>query len=185
MAEALFALGVAANIVQFVDFTAKVISTGYHTGKSRYGGLGGIELIGNVNDDLRSVVNGLEQSLKIEQREQPTQNKEELLVLAEQCRDVATELFTVLESLKIHAHAKVAEEVKGSRWGKSKEKWYGWQNFRTALRTVWKEDKIKELENRVDAFRQQLVLRILVSFRYVHTPRNGGSFYLHIKKVLK
>jgi hypothetical protein len=166
MGEVLVAFGVAANIVQFIDFTAKVISTGYHTRATRYGGLAGIELIQNVNDDLRSAVEGLEQSLKLEQGEKPTQNKKELLLLAEQCREVAAELFAVLESLKMHAKSR--QEVTGRGKKKEKEKWYGWQNFRATLGTVWKEDRIKTLENQVDAFRQQLVLRILVSFRYVH-----------------
>jgi hypothetical protein len=133
----------------------------------------GIELIRNVNDDLRSTVDDLERSLKEEQPEQPTQNKKELLLLAEQCRDVANELFAVLEPLKVYAKSKdielKAESKSKDRWYKRTSsfpvEWYGWQNFRTALRTVWKEDQIKLLENKVDAFRQQLILRILVSFR--------------------
>jgi hypothetical protein len=105
VAEALLAFGVAANIVQFIDFTAKVISIGYYTGASRYGGLNGIDLVRNVNDDLRNTVNRLERSLKREQRDNnPTENQKELLNLAEQCRDVAAELFMALESLKVRAN---------------------------------------------------------------------------------
>jgi hypothetical protein len=166
MAEALLAFGVAANIVQFIDFTAKVICVGYHTGASRYGGLNGIDLVRNVNDDFRIMVDRLEKSLKMEQRNNnPTENQKELLNLAEQCRDVAAELFVALESLKLRARERSEAKTAGRK--AKTERWQGWENFRTALKIVWKEDEIKLLEEKVDAFRQQLVVRILVSLRYV------------------
>ena len=178
MAEALVALGLATNIVQFIDFASKVIATAYQTRSSKYNGLPGIDLIRNVNDDLRSTVHGLEKSLRKEQeREELSENQRELLLLAGQCKDIATELFAVLKPLKVHAKAKEAEinaEMKKKEtWYRLKSEtsfpvhWHGWQNFRIALRTLWKEDQIKTLEDKVNTFRQQLILRVLVSFRYV------------------
>ena len=40
-----------------------------------------------------------------------------------------------------------------------------WRSFRVALKTVWGESKIKNLQVRLDEARQELIVRILMSFR--------------------
>jgi len=171
MAEAILAFGVAANIVAFVDFTAKVIASG----KSKYGALSDLKLIENVNNDLRSTLRNLERSIQEQQLTNPTENQLELLSLAEQCSVVANDLFTVLNSLevqetKVYHNWKAEEGETTSLWGswrkaKAQPLLVKWPNFRSALKAVWKEDEVKALEQRLDMFRQQLVLRILVTLR--------------------
>ena len=173
MAEAILAFGVAANIVGFIDFTAKVIASG----KSKYGALSDLNLIKNVNNDLRSTLRNLEKSIQEQQVTNPTENQRELLSLAGQCSLVATDLFTVLDSLevqetKVYESWKVQEDEPTSLWGswrktKTQHLLVKWPNFRSALKAVWKEDEVKALEHRLDMFRQQLVLRILVTLRWV------------------
>jgi uncharacterized protein Yka (UPF0111/DUF47 family) len=152
MAEALLAFGVAANVVQFIDFTTKVLSTTYRIGQEGNKNLGENRMIQMVNDDLLKSVKNLNKSLKLQESHTLTENEGELMQLAERCKDIASELFSALDSLKSHRE----------HYGRKREKW---QNFRIALKTVWKEEHIRRLEGRVDAFRGQLTMRILISLR--------------------
>jgi hypothetical protein len=152
MAEALLAFGVASNVVQFIDFTTKVLSTTYRIGQAGYKNLTDNEMIHMVNNDLLRSVENLEKSVDVQGSQMPTENDRELIQLARQCKDVASELFSALESLR-------SPQFHSSR---RREKW---QNFRTALKTVWKEEHIRKLEERVDTFRQQLTIHILISLR--------------------
>ena len=164
MAEALLAFGIAANIVTFVDFTSKIIGAG----TTKYGGFSDVNLIETVNSDLRSTIQALEKSIREQQNQSPTQNQLELLNLAEQCSIVAAELFAVLNSLKVQVTVQVRSDnsIPGwSSWKKTRPVQAKWQNFRAALKEVWKDNEIRALEDRLDKFRQQLVLHILVALR--------------------
>jgi hypothetical protein len=40
-----------------------------------------------------------------------------------------------------------------------------WKTFRSALKSVWRENKIEALQRRLGEFREELIIRILMSFR--------------------
>ena len=80
-------------------------------------------------------------------KQEASPNDIQLQRLAEQCRDICLELLSALEKLKVSGHS-----------GK-------WSSFRTALKAVWKEKKITGLQNKLSEFRQELIVRILVTFR--------------------
>jgi hypothetical protein len=170
MAEALAAFAIAANVVQFIDFTAKIISTGYRASKSKPTGNDWTE---TLTDDLLGVSAVLKAPIAKEKGHEITENERELVELAGKCAEVASELLSTLEALSLREEPVKSQGNKGTRLERRKP---AWRDFRTALKTVWSEDKIIALEKRVDSFRQQLVLRILVSFRYVSLALTSPSF---------
>ena len=145
MAEALAALGLAANIVQFIDFGGRILSEGYRLHKSKVSPSKNEELE-SIALDLKKLHNEL-QSPESEISQAPTPNDIQLQRLAEQCRDVCLELLAALEKMK-------SVDPSGK-----------WRSFRVALTTVWGESKIKSLQGRLDESRQELIVRILMSFR--------------------
>ena len=146
MAEAVAALGVAANVVQFIDFSGKILSEGYRLHKSKRVSSSKNEELENIALDLEKLRDEL-QSQEDETAQVPTPNDIQLHRLAEQCRDICLELLGALEALKVI-----------DKPGK-------WKSFRAALKTVWAESKIKSLQDRLDEARQELIVRILMSFR--------------------
>ena len=77
------------------------------------------------------------------------EEERELLRLAEASRVVSEQLSHALETVK----------ARNPMPGK-------WKNFRTALKHCWSQDKIEELEVRVDGLRKQLNIQLLVTVRY-------------------
>jgi hypothetical protein len=150
MAESILFFGIAANVVQFVDFSSKVLSASYKLYKDEYG-LNGLEETRElevITKSLHKIIEGLESSLQQEDlKQKATQNELDLRELAKHCREIAEELLAAVGKLK----------VKGKP-GK-------WNSFRAALKTLWDEDKIEAIQKRLDRFRQELVVHILVSLR--------------------
>ena len=148
MAESILAFGIAANIITFIDFSYKVFSTGYGlyvfgSSKSREH-----QMLKHVTDDLHRVTENLEESLQQEQLNDSLSIDEiELQRLAEQCKVICLELKEALQELEVY------------------DPKHKWNTFLVALRSIWKEDKIKDLQNNVEQFRQQLIIHLLGSFR--------------------
>lgn len=146
MAEAVAALGVAATIVQFIDFSGRILSEGYRLHRSK-------RVSPSKNEELECIaldLHKLHDELQCQENktyQAPTPNDIQLQRLAEQCRDVCLELLEALEKMKTVDPA-----------GK-------WRSFRIALKTVWGESNIKSLQVRLDEARQELIVRILMSFR--------------------
>ena len=123
----MLAFGIAANVIQFIDFSNKVLSTTYRLGKAGHDGLQENQTTETIISDLRKVTHGLKDSLRQEEETQKlTQNENDLQHLTEQCRDVALELLAVVEKLKVQ--------------GKSRK----WKTFRAALRMYGKKTRLKD-----------------------------------------
>ena len=146
MAEALAAFSIAANVVQFIDFSGKILSEGYRLHKSTRVGPSKNEELEIIALDLHKLRDEL-QSQQEEKGQTLTPNDIQLQRLANQCRGICLELLGALETLKVV-----------DKLGK-------WESFRAALKTVWAESKIKSLQDRLDEARQELIVRILMSFR--------------------
>ncbi|KAH7403119.1 hypothetical protein BKA64DRAFT_573567, partial [Cadophora sp. MPI-SDFR-AT-0126] len=146
MAEAFAAFSVAANVVTFVEFGTKIFSAGYRLHKSARGDLDGNEADGNITADLSKVIDDLERSITFSStHRQLTSNEQGLLELAKQCKTAAAKLLVALGTLKFQG-----------KHGK-------WNTIRAALKAVWKETEIEEMQMSIDRFRQQLIVRILAS----------------------
>ena len=144
MAESLLVFGVAANVIQFVDFGAKILSKRHQVRSSRKN-----HELDYVTKDLQRLTKGLDSALEEEKtRGNLSANDLALQNLAVQCRSVCNEL--------LEATGKVIHAGQPSTWA----------SFRVALMSVWSERDIEDMKIRIDNFRQELILRSLVSLRY-------------------
>ncbi|KAL8784506.1 MAG: hypothetical protein Q9195_009016 [Heterodermia aff. obscurata] len=143
MAEHLLAFGIAANIIQFIDFSSKLFSTAYQIHESRNTITHKNQELETITNDLRKITGDLDGTLNKDHTGQHlslSPNDLQLQQLATQCRSVCVELSEAVEKLKIH--------------GKSS----GWTTLRVALKSVWSERSIEDLQRRIEHFRQELIL---------------------------
>jgi hypothetical protein len=142
------ALGLAGNLVQFVDFLYKLLSES----KSLYASSSGVSAENVILETVAKDLSLLSAKLAtppsggLVQR-RSSQAGEELRILASLCQDVTKQLLGALEELKI----------------KSPDK--RWKSFLQALKTVWRKEKIEELAKRVDRAQRQLNTRLLAMMR--------------------
>jgi hypothetical protein len=142
--EAVVAFGLAANILQFVEFTGQLISSAQEL--SRQGAKTKYLELESVAKELRRLADGIgplpaKSDMKSGQPEAP----DALQRLASRCIEITNELLAVLDSLKLH---------KGST---------KWKSFRQALNSVWKTNQIKDLEDRMERISQALHKEIMTS----------------------
>lgn len=148
--EAFAALGLAGNIVQFVDFSCKLFSNAQEIYSSASGSSDRVAdaafIVSNLNDLCKRLqerpplvassgagsVGALSSSLDL---------------LANKCRDVALELMGLLDRIR------------------TREPQSRWESFKVALRTVMREDEIKALEKRLEDYRRQIIATLEVMQR--------------------
>jgi hypothetical protein len=146
MVEAVAAFSLAANVVQFVDFASKV-TTNFWTFYKATSSSAGDDTpdIETINSDLQNVLKELHTSLAATY----SSSKNDLIQLVQECQKVATELANVLQPLIKARSANLGKRVA----------------LKSAFKAVWKEDDIHSLKQRLDHFRGQLTLRLLISLR--------------------
>ena len=144
------ALGVAGNVITLVELGAKIFSTSREVfQKGQVEEYFDLELvvknIRNISQDLEASLQSTESSAK------SAQSEHEVILrrLAERIQEICQEISQVLT--KIH--------IKG-RQNK-------WSSLRAAIRTIWNEDRINALRKRLDEIRQELIVSVLLSFRWV------------------
>ncbi|OTB16307.1 hypothetical protein K445DRAFT_351197, partial [Daldinia sp. EC12] len=137
------AIGLAGNIITFVDFGFGLISTA----KSIYNSKSGASA---DNEDLYSMAERLQQltmELKGPRPIVSSQQDRRLYDVAIECEDVSVELSKFLDKLK-------AKDPRSKRHA-----------LKTALRNWWKNDQKSELEKRLDRCKEQLSLELLSSMK--------------------
>lgn len=139
MAESLAAVGLAGNIVQFISFSAELVSKTRDIHKSGSGVSGDVVDLDSVSNSLRSLIRPI-----LNQGNVSTQ----LQQIAERCHDVADELLEATAELKYDSNL--------SNKGPTK-----WQSFRKALKCIWKKDQIDALKMRLQLLRDQLSLHLV------------------------
>ena len=128
--ESLAALSLAGNIVQFVDFGCRLFS------KSRelYGSSDGI-LAENVElEDIANSLTALSKGLKVgsSQTQKESIDYITLRSLAKDCESIATALLEALRELKVKDPQKKL------------------QCFRTALKRIWRSERIENVSKRLE-----------------------------------
>lgn len=102
---------------------------------------------------LQAIAHDLNDSLQLSYNEEDKEHQGTLDAsirdLGRQCQHVGPELLAALAKLR-----GTGERSK-------------WTSLRQALLTVWKQSEIDSLEKRLDGYRQQLTLQLLVSLRYL------------------
>ena len=150
MAE-MAALGLAANIIQLINFSADLISKGHEIYKSADGTLVEhleLQAITEHFQELNMQLSNGRPKLWPRFKGAPDAKTEKRLQeLCASCMEVTGPLVDVLERLKAD--------------GKHK----GWNSFRQALNSIWSQEDIQSLSRRLEAFRRQIDTTLLVIIR--------------------
>jgi N-terminal domain on NACHT_NTPase and P-loop NTPases len=146
--DPLSALALASAVVQFVDFSSKLISKF----RELYTSGGALPENGDLEQTTENLSNLSETLATAHQPKSHTTSisKDELAVqkLAFSCQEVASELLALLRDLKLQGtHQKL-------------------QSFRQAWRSMHKTNKIEYFKNKLDRLQKQLNSRLLAIMRF-------------------
>lgn len=135
------AIGLAANILHFIEFTCGLVADAKEIYHSATGATA-------ENIELQTIAESLSQlssslSSRGEYEGHPA-STHEISTLAASCKAVADELLSAIKDLQVKdgAHRR-------------------WQSFRQALRTIWKKDDITKFQQRLELYRSHLSIHIL------------------------
>lgn len=148
--EPLTILGAVSSIVNLVEFSARILSTGVEIYKSSSGALSENVTLEQVTKDLLALSHSLDRSMETETWEfTDPENDRAIKLLCKSSNRVAGELLIWLEHLKYH--------------GKQKP----WNIARQSLRAVMGKSKTEHLVQTMNEIKQQLDLRLSTSLRYI------------------
>jgi hypothetical protein len=131
------AIGFAASILTFVDFSWNLITGTYEVYKSSTGTTSETAHISTVIGDLQEVSEGLNSDV-----EGKTTHEKYLCKLAGQCNHLSKDLLKILGKLEV--------TEKDSKWQSLKVKWAGMR----------KEKEVASIEKRLDRYRSQILIRL-------------------------
>lgn len=144
----LAAIGLAGNIVQFIDFGAKLLSKASQIRKD--GSTAENIHLGAVTKDLARYADSLSSAILSQPREKHILGEDEtaLYEICDGCLQVAHELETALAALQSNGSV-----------GK-------WKSFRQALKSICGKSRVTELRDRLSLYSSQMDRRVLASMRY-------------------
>jgi hypothetical protein len=141
------AIGLAGSIVQFVSFSHEFVSLGKEIYKSSAGAREQSIELDTMIQDLSTIHESLLQSWSTDPNRRSKQENN-IAILVTQCEPIYTELQGVLAGLQVQGdHRK-------------------WKSFCKALKSVWKEDQISNLEKRLHRLQQQIDSHLITDIRY-------------------
>ena len=149
--EPLSALVIASTVVQMVDFGAKLFSKSVELYKSAESSLPTNVELSSIVEDLSQISASLA-ATGILKNEELTEDEVALNKLASRCNILANELISDLLRLAVQNPQRK------------------WESVYKAVKAVWKEKKIHEIQERLNAFRSELTLRLVAILKYV-APR--------------
>jgi hypothetical protein len=156
--DPLSALSVAACVVQFVDFAAKIVSKGRDIYSSPDGVLEENSFAETVTIRLKEKANTVETSLRsadtitirsMKARSIAEARDEQLKVITKDCSELCQALLDKLAGLKV---------PKGSEHRR-------WKSFRQALKTVWSKQEIENIAGKLKALRSELDSEVMEALR--------------------
>jgi hypothetical protein len=150
MAEAIAALSLASSILQVIDFGSKFASTAWKIYKAGHHSLEGLDEVsslrvinvnlGDVLRDIRTQPGGADPA---------SESNQGIVNLAKECAKLVEELLQSLNKLGLGDAARKRDAL------------------RAAFKLTWKGEEIRALQARLNDFRSQLTLGLLVSMRSV------------------
>jgi hypothetical protein len=145
------AFGLAASVVQFIDFAESLLRETYYIYKSATN-TGDTKInfdIMTVTTSLRTLNEDLLSALDqgVVDGSAMSKSEQEISKICKHCTELADQLLSKLERLRV--------QKQDDLWG----------NFRKALQTVWSKKEIDALEKRLADFRMQIMLQINASLR--------------------
>lgn len=147
--EALAAIGLVGNIVQFIGFSGKLISKSVQLHHSSNGAL-------QENVDIENAAKHLLQLNRKLKEAAISVDDGALQTLCLCCRESAIDLLEALDKIKVK--------------GKQQQKW---ESVRKALRSVWSREEVKELEQRLGKIKDDLNFHVVVGLRQVISRRDA------------
>ncbi|KAF2730459.1 hypothetical protein EJ04DRAFT_46187 [Polyplosphaeria fusca] len=161
--EALAALGVASNVIQFVDFTSKVISKGVKIYRARP------DPKARAVDQLQDAsVTDSHNQVFLEQMtidfDQHNRNLTTALRMHASNVDLCAAdrgVLRMCDECTVHVSALI-RALRSLHSSKASV----WSSFITALKTVWSESQIEDLRRLLDTARQQMSLYLLAAVRH-------------------
>lgn len=153
MAEAVAAFGVAANVIQFIDFGCKLMTRlwqFYKSSRDNYESLPDVQRLTALLDMLKTV--------NIPKNEE-NELDDGLQQLVLECHNVATDLLKLLNTLQ-NDNRRKREAMKA------------------AFKLMWREDELLSLQKRLDQCKAQMIIHLLASLRYVQS-RNPDELLYH------
>jgi hypothetical protein len=152
--DPLSALSVAASVVQFVDFSSRLLHETYKVYKSPSGQTSQSIELSRVAKDLAYLSSQVQmKSDHIGQTNTKTGSSEEtLLRLCRECIEISAELENALAQLRARGTTKLN---------------YAKASFIVAMREIWTEGKVKGLGECLNQIRQQMTIAALVCLWYV------------------
>ena len=141
--DPLSAIGLAGNIVAFVEFTSKLVSGAYEIYSSSARTTDEYADLEKVIEDVHAVTR------RVSYSPVPAVTDDEiaLLDLVKNCRKLSEDLIRALKRLQ-------------AKNPKSKS-----ESFRVAWRALREKGKLESLEKRIDRFRRQILDRIVIMMR--------------------
>ena len=167
--DPLTALGLAGNVVQFIDYALKLINTGAEIAGSASGATEGTLELEKVCNTLKTFTlkfeleeSGQNPNADIPQGDgalagggKAKEHAMALEMIAIDCRTVCDQLLNIVKGLRVN---------KGTSNNRIK-------SFATAIKTVRAGEKISGLEERLKRFQTLIALHFFPLFKFVPLPR--------------
>ncbi|KAI9679715.1 MAG: hypothetical protein M1822_007321 [Bathelium mastoideum] len=150
--EAIAALGIASNIIQFVDFSLKVVSKGNHIYRSNDGSLAEHNDLELVTNDLLILQKGIEQSLTAPSLNDSDEDGDK----------------KAMKALLLASDKSAKNLLQRLNMVKAQGRFRRWKSLRQALKSIWSKKEIEELSSRLSMFRDELQTRTIISLEYVN-----------------
>lgn len=133
------AVGFAASIITFIDFSSTLVRGAYEVYNSASGATTENAHLSTILNDLQEVTEGLHSDHKVVGK-----HGKQLSKLARNCLDLSRDLTKILEKLRV--------KEKDSKWQAMKVTWAGMR----------KEKAVASVEKRLAEYRAEIVLRLNV-----------------------
>ncbi|KAF2014296.1 hypothetical protein BU24DRAFT_451385 [Aaosphaeria arxii CBS 175.79] len=157
----LAAVGLAGNIVQFVQFGCELLSTTVVVLRS-------VDGISTQHGDLHLIAEHLKRhcvNLKVETYSDPN-----LVELAKRSQAAAEELLTAVNAVRLDKKPGDSRIFAG---------------FRKALKGIWSKEKIESLSTRLDRLRDAIILHLTVQTRDLQTKIQRAMSNNHDETILE
>jgi hypothetical protein len=138
MLDPITALGVAGNVVQFIDFGLKATSKTREIHRSVDGALEENVDLEVVTGDLAAVAQ------KLATHGAATLGSDGLDDICQRCTGTATELLTALEGFRVSGQKSRVKSV------------------RKALKAIWGKRRVGEMRTRLEGYRDEIQFHVLV-----------------------
>lgn len=146
--DPLTAVGLAGNLIQFVEFGSKLVVGGLDLYKSQDGALPANSELQLITEDLTGICATLMRPRNLMEERQMPEAELGLQKLSRSCVKLENEFLSVLESLK----------VKGRK--------RKWENVHQALSTTWRVKDVERYRIRLESYRSQIACHLLSILRY-------------------